>query len=78
MTVTEALVEKISALPSVRQQEVLDFAEFLFENERPKTPRRSMQGILSDLNIDLSDADLRQARSDMWRDSERNSDSRSC
>ena len=52
MTVTEALLEKVNALPKVRQQEVLDFAEFLTEKENPKGPRRSLKGALSHLNID--------------------------
>lgn len=67
MTVTEALLEKVNALPKVRQQEVLDFAEFLTEKEKPKAPRRSLQGSLSHLNIKFTEADLREARNEMWR-----------
>ncbi len=67
MTVTEALLEKVNALPKVRQQEVLDFAEFLTEKEKPKAPRRSLKGALSHLNIKFTEADMRQARNEMWR-----------
>ncbi|MFN0139518.1 MAG: DUF2281 domain-containing protein [Pyrinomonadaceae bacterium] len=67
MTVTEALIEKVKALPKVRQQEVLDFAEFLSEKEKPKTPRKSLQGALAHLNIKFTEADLREARNEMWR-----------
>lgn len=67
MTVTEALIEKVNALPKIRQQEVLDFAEFLGEKEKPKVPRRSLQGALSHLNIKFTEADLREARNEIWR-----------
>lgn len=67
MTVADAVVEKLKTLPKGRQQEVLDFAEFLGEKEKPKMPRRSMQGILADLNIKFTEADLREARNEMWR-----------
>ncbi len=67
MTVEDAVVEKLKALPKARQQEVLDFAEFLTEKEKPQAPRRSLQGSLSHLNINFTDADLREVRNEMWR-----------
>lgn len=67
MTVTDILIEKVNSLPKGRQQEVLDFVEFLGEKERPKTTRRSMQGILADLNIKFTESDLHEARNEMWR-----------
>ncbi len=67
MTVTDILIEKVSSLPKSRQQEVLDFVEFLGEKEKSKTVRHSMQGILADLDIKFTDSDLREARNEMWR-----------
>ena len=67
MTVADAVVEKLRALPKVRQQEVLDFAEFLTEKEKPKTARRSLRGILAGQNINFTEKDLRDARDEMWR-----------
>lgn len=67
MTVTEALLKTVSMLPKPRQQEVLDFAEFLGEKENLKADRRSMQGILADKNITFSPDDLRRERNEMWR-----------
>lgn len=67
MTVADTLIEKVNALPKVRQREVLDFAEFLGEKEKPKMPRRSMQGILAGMNINFTEEDLREARNEMWR-----------
>ena len=66
MTVTETLIKTVNALPKPRQQEVLDFAEFLGEKEKPKAARRSMQGILAGKNITFSPADLRKERNEMW------------
>lgn len=66
MTVADTILEKVNALPKVRQQEVLDFAEFLGQKEKPQSPRRSMQGILADMNINFTESDLRDARNEMW------------
>lgn len=67
MTVTETLIKTVTALPKPRQQEVLDFAEFLGEKEKPKSVRRSMQGILAGRNIIFSTEDLKKERNEMWR-----------
>lgn len=67
MSVTETLIKTVNALPKPRQQEVLDFAEFLGEKEKPKTVRRSMQGILAGKNITFSPDELRKERNEMWR-----------
>lgn len=67
MTVTEAVIEKIKALPKDGQQKVLDFVESLETANGPRKPRRSLQGIWADLNINLTEEDLREARNEMWR-----------
>lgn len=67
MTLKEAVIEKLESLPTQRQQEVLDFAEFLGTKEQNGHPRRSLKGIWAGLNIDLTEEELRQARNEMWR-----------
>ena len=67
MTAEEVLLEKFKVLPVYRQQEVLDFAEFLESKEAVKQPRRSLKGSLAHLGINLTEADLREARNEMWR-----------
>ena len=67
MSVTELVVEKLKKLPFTRQQEVLDFAEFLIEKEAPKTKPRSLRGIWAELDLNLTETDLREARNEMWR-----------
>ncbi len=54
-------------MPANRQQELLDFAEFLEKKEIAKSPRRSLKGALAHLNIKISDEDIREARNEMWR-----------
>lgn len=66
MTVEEALMEKVKVLPMNRKQEVLDFAEFLEQKEANPQPRRSLYGILSDLNVNITEEDITEARREMW------------
>ena len=66
MTVEEVLLEKIKILPMNRQQEVLDFAEFLEEKEAKPQPRRSLYGLLADTEINLTEKDIAEARKEMW------------
>jgi hypothetical protein len=67
MTVKDTVSEVLDRLPIAQQQEVLDFAEFLEQKYAPKQPRKSLFGILSDLNIDVTEEDIREARNEMWR-----------
>lgn len=66
MTVEEVILEKIKILPPNRKQEVLDFAEFLEEKEAKPQPRQSLYGILSDLDIKITEEDIAEARKEMW------------
>ncbi len=67
MTIEQAVLENLKVLPPEKRQEVLDFAEFLQSKLRPKTPRRSLKGALSHLQIRFGEEDLRAARNEMWR-----------
>ncbi len=67
MTVKEAVLEKLNALPTFRQQELLDFAEFLEAKQSVRKPRRSLKGSLAHLNIKWTEEDMREARNEMWR-----------
>ena len=70
MTVEDAILEKLRALPPAKKKEVLQFVSALETGERP--PFRSPKGILSDLNFTLSEEDLAEARHEMWREFPRN------
>ena len=67
MTSEEILLERFKVLPAHRRQELLDFAEFLESKEAVKRPRRSLKGALADLNIKITEEDVREARNEMWR-----------
>lgn len=67
MTSEEVLLEKFKVLPTNRKQELLDFAEFLEQKETSRKPRVSLKGIWSDLEIKITEADIREARNEMWR-----------
>ncbi len=66
MTVEETVLEKIKVLPMYRKQEVLDFVEFLEEKEAKPQPRRSLYGALADLNIEVTEEEIAEARREMW------------
>jgi hypothetical protein len=68
MTIEQAVVEKLRALPVEKQQEVLDFVEFLHCKGVPKPPRRSLKGLWADLRIDITEADIAEVRREMWGD----------
>jgi hypothetical protein len=67
MSVEDAVLEKVKKLPAEKKQEVLDFAEFLFQKDVGKKARRSLKGALSNMNIKVSLEDVREARREMWR-----------
>ncbi len=67
MTVKEAVLEKLDAMPAFRQKEVLDLVEFLEAKQLVRKPRRSLKGSLAHLNIKWTEEDMRVARNEMWR-----------
>ena len=66
MSVEDALIEKLRALPPDKQQEVLDFAEFIGKKAQALQPRRSLKGALAHLNLHVTEEDIRSARREMW------------
>ena len=66
MTVKQQVLEKLRALPPEKQMEVLDFVDFLKQKKGTKKPRRGLRGLWKDLNIDITEEDIAQARREMW------------
>lgn len=60
MTIEQAILEKIRALPPEKQTEVLRFVSGLGTGAH--TPFRSPKGILADLRFTVSQHDLAEAR----------------
>jgi Protein of unknown function (DUF2281) len=66
MTTWELIAEKAKALPADKQQELLDFAEFLRRKCEPKRPLQSVGGLCEDLGVNISAEDIDEARHEMW------------
>ncbi len=66
MNLEQALLEKLRTLTPDKQQEVLDFAEFLHQKKSPKRPLKSVKGLCADLKVDITEEDIDQARKEMW------------
>ena len=66
MTSEEVLVEKIKVLPPDLRKEAIDFVEFLQTKIKKKEPRISLEGIWADMNVDITEEDIREARDEMW------------
>lgn len=66
MTIEQQVLEKLRDLPAEKQQEVLDFVDSLQKKNGPKKPLRSLRGLWKDLNIQITDEDIAEARREMW------------
>lgn len=66
MTIEEMVLEKLRGLPADRQKEVLQFVESLTPDNGAKKALRSLEGLLEDLNVDISPEDIAEARREMW------------
>lgn len=67
MTSEEVLLEKIKVLPPNLRQEAIHFIEFLQSKVQKNTPRVSLEGIWADMDVNLTEEDIRDARKEMWQ-----------
>jgi hypothetical protein len=67
MTVEQQVLEKLRELSPQKQEEVLAFVSRL-QGKTSRQPRRSLAGLWTDLNVDVSERDISQARQEMWGD----------
>ena len=65
-SVEELVLAKLRELPPEKRQEVLDFVEFLERKNISPRPRRSFKGLWADLNMEITEEDIAEARSEMW------------
>jgi hypothetical protein len=66
MGIAQRVLEKLQELPPEKQQEVLDFTEFLAQRVPEKAPRRDLYGLLADLGVHVTDEDIDEIRKEMW------------
>jgi hypothetical protein len=64
--IQQSVLGKLLELPPDKQEEVLDFVEFLHQKAIAKQPRQSFKGLWSAFEIDLSEVDITTARQEMW------------
>jgi len=73
MNIEQAILNNLNKLPLHKQQEVLDFVEFLttrIDHSQPlddqtKPPRLSM-GALAHLGVQITQEEIKEARREMW------------
>jgi hypothetical protein len=66
MSIEEAILERVRALPPEKREEVLKFADSLSEPPQAKPPLRSPRGLWADFDIDISEEDIAEPR-EMWK-----------
>jgi len=69
MSIAEAILEEISALPLEKQEQLLDFAKFLRQQPASVTnsaPTRSYYGVLAGKGPVPSIEDIQEVRKEMW------------
>jgi hypothetical protein len=67
MTIEEAIIEKVRALPPEKQEEVLKFADSLRLATKSKPPLRSPEGLWAGFELDISEEDIAELRREMWK-----------
>jgi hypothetical protein len=66
MNIEQAVLENLRVLPPEKQQQVLDFVEFVKTKTLTQASRRSIKGLCADLGVRLTEKDLDRARQEMW------------
>jgi hypothetical protein len=67
MSLEQAILEAVRALPADKQREVLSHATRLREETAPKTPFKSIKGLWADLGICLSTEEIDENQREMWK-----------
>ncbi len=69
MSIAEAILQEVSALPPEKQEQLLSFAKFLRQQPAAVTnsePTRSYYGVLAGKGPVPSIEDIREVRQEMW------------
>lgn len=66
VNIEQSVLDNLRQLPPEKQQEVLNFAEFLRQKVTPKQPRRSLKGLWADQDIHITEEDIAEARREVW------------
>ena len=66
MSVEQAILDAVRALPPDKQRELLSHANNMRALARPSQPFRSVRGLWSDLGISLSAKEIEENQREMW------------
>ena len=66
MSLEQAILEAVRALPVEKQQEILHHATRLRGQTAGKRPLRSVRGLWADLGVSLSAEELEANQREMW------------
>lgn len=68
MTIEKMVLEKPRGLPpeNEKKKKVLEFVDSLQSDGGTKQPLRSLEELLEDLNVDITEEDITAARRQMW------------
>ena len=66
MSIDEEVLGKVRALLPEKQQEVLDFLEFLGRKASPANRKQRLRGLCANLGVHLSAEEIDELRRDMW------------
>jgi hypothetical protein len=72
VSLEQAILEAVRALPPDKQYEILDHATRLRDQTPSKKPLRSVKGLWADLDISLSAEDIDAVRREIWKNFPRN------
>ena len=66
MSLEQAILDAVRALPADKQQELLSHASRLHKESAKKRPFKSMKGLWADLGVSLSSSEIDANRREMW------------
>jgi hypothetical protein len=64
--IKDAVVDILERLPPDQQQDILTFAEFIKFKNSIKRPKKSLKGMWSDMDIHITEEDIKEVRREMW------------
>ena len=67
MSLEQAILEAVRALPAEKQREVLNHAARLRDEAGKKSPFKSVRGLWVDLGISLSPEEIDENQREIWR-----------
>ena len=67
MSLEQAILNAVRALPTEKQQEILNHATRLRDQATGKRPLRSIKGLWADLEISLSSEEIEANQYEMWK-----------